>query len=255
MLVDLTIEMGKCLIKTKDGKWKLSEKGKKIALKRARLVAGINDKLTKLAEYMQSYVHDNHLLVYCGATTVLQGNRDRSDLDDEDLRQIDAVTDLLGNTLNMKVSQFTSKEDVKEREMLKCEFATGRNFQALIAIKCLDEGVNIPAIKTAFILASTANPKEYIQRRGRVLRLFKGKEYAVIYDFIALPRPLNEVSSITDEQLRRELTLVKNETTRAKEFARIALNMGEAGRVIDQIKRAYSINDYALKFEEDYHAE
>jgi len=122
----------------------------------------------------------------------------------------------------------------------------------MIAIKCLDEGVNIPAIKIAFILASTTNPKEYIQRRGRVLRLYKGKDYAVIYDFIAIPRPLDEVPSITNEQLRRELSLVKNELVRAKEFARIALNMGEAERIIDSIKGAYSINDYALEFEEEY---
>ncbi len=250
---DLTIEMGKCLMKAKDGKWKLNEKGKKIALKRARLVAGIEDKLTKLAEYIQPFIHDNHLLVYCGATTVLQDNHDRSDLDDDDLRQIDAVTHLLGEELDMRVSQFTSKENITEREVLKREFAAGDNLQALIAIKCLDEGVNIPAIKTAFILASTTNPKEYIQRRGRVLRLYKGKEYAVIYDFIALPRPLDEVASITEEQLRREITLVKNELARAGEFARIALNMGEAEQVIDAIKEAYSINDYALEFEEDYY--
>jgi len=175
-----------------------------------------------------------------------------SDTDNEDLRQIDVVTDLLGNKLNMKVSQFTSNEDISEREMLKSEFKAGYNLQALIAIKCLDEGVNIPAIKTAFILASTTNPKEYIQRRGRVLRLYEGKEYAMIYDFIVLPRPLNKVSSITEEQLRRELTLVKNELARAKEFARIASNMGEAERVIDEIKKAYSIDDYSIKFEEDY---
>lgn len=250
---ELTIEMGKCLMKGKDGKRSLNEKGKKIALKRARLVAGIEDKLTKLAEYIQPYIHDNHLLVYCGATTVLQDNRDRSDLDNDDLRQIDAVTHLLGETLDMKVSQFTSKEDIAEREVLKREFAAGDNLQALIAIKCLDEGVNIPAIKTAFILASTTNPKEYIQRRGRVLRLYRDKDYAVIYDFIALPRPLDEVAAITKEQLRREMTLVKNELARAEEFARIALNMGEAEHIIDAIKEAYSINDYALEFEEDYH--
>lgn len=252
---DLSIEMGKCLTKGKDGGWTLNEKGKKIALKRARLVAGIEDKLTKLVEYIRPYIHDNHLLVYCGATTVLQDSSDKSDFENDDLRQIEAVTRLLGEQLGMKVSHFTSREDITEREVLKREFAAGETLQALIAIKCLDEGVNIPAIKTAFILASTTNPKEYIQRRGRVLRLYKGKEYAVIYDFIALPRPLDEVASITDEQLRRELTLVKNELTRASEFARIALNMGEAERVIDAIKEAYSIDDYALKFEEDYYAE
>ncbi|MBS3887414.1 MAG: DEAD/DEAH box helicase family protein [Dethiobacter sp.] len=252
LYTELTIEIGKCLVKGNDGRTTLSEKGKRIALKRARLVAGIEDKLTKLRDCIQPYVNDTHLLVYCGATTVLQDNRDRSETSDDDIRQIDAVTRLLGNSLNMRVSQFTSKEDITEREVLKREFAAGDNLQALIAIKCLDEGVNIPAIKTAFILASTTNPKEYIQRRGRVLRLYKGKEYAVIYDFIALPRPLDEVSSITDEQLNRELSLIKNELARAEEFARIAMNMGEAERVIGKIKEAYSINDYAITYEEEF---
>ena len=253
--VDLTIEMSKCLIKGKDGKSKLNDKGKRIALKRARLVAGIEDKLTKLAEHIKPYISDKHLLVYCGATTILRDDRDRSETNDEDLRQIDAVTHLLGNILSMKVSQFTSKEDIAEREVLKREFAEGDNLQALIAIKCLDEGVNIPAIKTAFILASTTNPKEYIQRRGRVLRLYPDKEYAEIFDFIALPRPLDEVASLTNEQISRELTLVKNEIARAEEFARLAMNMGEAEKVVDAIKEAYSINDYEIIFEEDYYCE
>ena len=73
---------------------------------------------------------------------------------------------MLHNEYDMKVSQFTSREKNSERERLKKEFADGKNLQALIAIRCLDEGVNIPQIKTAFILASTTNPKEYIQRRG-----------------------------------------------------------------------------------------
>ena len=230
----------------------MSEKGKILALARARLVAGAEDKITKLEEYIRPYLHDRHILVYCGATKLLRENQDFTTVDDEDLRQIDVVTDLLGNKLNMKVSQFTSKEDVEEREILKREFADGDTLQALIAIKCLDEGVNIPKIKVAFILASTTNPKEYIQRRGRVLRLAEGKEYAEIYDFITLPRPLDDVPSLTVEQMKKELSLVKNELCRAEEFARIAMNMVEAESVLDEIKKAYSINDNLITFEEDF---
>ena len=248
----LTYEIGKCMIKGKNGKMTLSERGKMIALARARLVAGAEDKITKLEQYIQPYIHDKHILVYCGATKLLNENQDYTSVDDEDMRQIDVVTDLLGNKLSMKVSQFTSKEDVEERKILKREFAQGETLQALIAIKCLDEGVNIPKIKVAFILASTTNPKEYIQRRGRVLRLAEGKEYAEIYDFIALPRQLDEVPSLTEEQLKKELTLVKNELSRAEEFARIAMNMVEAEMVLDTIKEAYSINEKLINFEEDF---
>lgn len=252
---DLTYQISKCLIKGKDAKLRLSERGKILAMRRARLVAGVADKLTKLVEYIAPYVNDNHILVYCGATNVLREDEDYSETAEEDLRQIDAVTDLLGNGLNMKVSQFTAREDISERKRLKDEFASGDNLQALIAIKCLDEGVNIPAIRTAFILASTTNPKEYIQRRGRVLRLSKGKDYAEIFDFITLPRPLCDVPSLIREQVKRELTLVKNELARAQEFSRIAMNMAEAERVINEIKESYSINDFAINIEEDYEYE
>ena len=78
--------------------------------------------------------------------------------------------------------------------------------QALVAIKCLDEGVNIPNIHTAFILASSTNPKEYIQRRGRVLRKAPGKDYAVIYDFVTLPFPIDEIEMQSEAVILASLT-------------------------------------------------
>lgn len=220
---NLSYEIGKCIMKDKNGKIKLSSKGEKLALKRSRIIAGAKNKLTMLEEVIQPYIHDKHILVYCGATKGLEQNQDRSDVDSEDIRQIDAVTDLLGNKLGMEVSQFTSKESVEEREVLKREFSAGDTLKVLIAIKCLDEGVNIPKIKTAFILASTTNPKEYIQRRGRVLRLAEGKEYAEIYDFITLPYDTESVTLLTEAQVKRNFTLVKNELRRAEEFSELLL--------------------------------
>lgn len=157
---NLTTQIAKCLTKDKRGKTVLSEKGKRLALQRSRLVAGASGKIQALEKYIMPYIEDKHILVYCGATTVFDGNQENMQIDNDEIRQIDLVTDLLGNKLHMKVSQFTSKENVEERNILKREFADGSNLQALIAIKCLDEGVNIPKIKTAFILASTNNPKE-----------------------------------------------------------------------------------------------
>lgn len=242
---ELTHEMSKCIMFHKDGTKGLSERGKHIALKRARLIAGGRQKILALEKAIQPYIHDKHILVYCGATTMLSENADISDTDNEDIRQIEAVSSLLGNKLGMKTARFTSDEGVDERSTLKKEFARG-DLQALVAIKCLDEGVNIPAIKTAFILASTTNPKEYIQRRGRVLRKHKDKEFAVIYDFITLPHPIGGVHYLTEAQRKLELTLVKNELKRAEEFARISRNRPEAMKIIEPIKEAYAINEYLL---------
>lgn len=248
---NLSYEIGKCIMKGKNGKMKLSSRGERLALQRSRIVAGARNKVTMLEEVIQPYIHDKHILVYCGATKGLEQNQDRSDVDSEDIRQIDIVTDLLGNKLGMDVSQFTSKESVEEREVLKREFSAGDTLKVLIAIKCLDEGVNIPKIKTAFILASTTNPKEYIQRRGRVLRLAEGKDYAEIYDFITLPYGIEEVTSLTAAQVKRNSTLVKNELRRAEEFSRIAVNMVESASLIDEIKDAYGIQELNWSSEEE----
>lgn len=249
--IQLSNEISRCTLTSKDGKTKLSERGKRLAIKRARIVAGASDKLVKLAKYIEPYKSDKHILVYCGATTILQYNLDYSEINYDDYRQIDAVTSLLGNTLGMKVAQFTSREDINKRELLKKEFAKGDTMQVLVAIKCLDEGMNIPNIKTAFILASTTNPKEYIQRRGRVLRLAEGKEYAEIYDFITLPRRLDEVHYLTNEQIKKEISLVRNEVVRAKEFARLAINQSQSEKVINNIIEVYFNNETSFYREED----
>ena len=248
----LSYEIAKCIIMGKDGSIKLNERGKRLALQRARIVAGAKGKLKALEELIKPYIGEKHILVYCGATKGLQQDSDYTDVDEEDRRQIEEVTDLLGNKLKMEVSQFTSREGVEKRAVLKREFKSGDTLKVLIAIKCLDEGVNIPMIKTAFILASTTNPKEYIQRRGRVLRKAEGKDFAEIYDFITLPFAIDKASSLTVFQIKRNLTLVKNELARAEEFSRLAMNMVDSARLIDEIKDAFGIHEIQdVKTEED----
>lgn len=239
----LTKEISKNIVKAKGGKVKLTEYGKIVAMKRARLVAAASGKLEALREAILPYRDDNYILVYCGAASIFQEDEYGAKDEDDELRQIDLVTNMLGNDLGMKVSQFTSKEDMDERMILKQEFAKGDNLQALIAIKCLDEGVNIPQIRTAFILASTTNPKEYIQRRGRVLRLAEGKECAEIYDFITLARPLEDVQSLPVEYTQYDKSLVVRELARMEEFARIADNPIDSHELIWDIREAYHIED------------
>ena len=248
----LSYEMSKCMIKDKNGKFKLNKRGEILALKRSRVVAGAMQKLEALKREITPYKDDNNILVYCGATRVLDDSDTSSD-DESDIRQIEAVTKILGNELNMSVARFTSEESMEERASIKEHFQDGGKLQAIVAIKCLDEGVNIPGIRTAFILASTTNPKEYIQRRGRVLRKANNKPFAEIYDFVTLPRPLDSVSGLTIEQANRDKTLVKNELARIKEFGRLALNSMLANNLIWEIEEAYHLNDTDLEKEgEDF---
>lgn len=236
-------EMSKCLIKGKDGKYKLNKRGEILALERTRIVAGASQKLDALREQIRPYKNDNNILVYCGATNVANEMAEYTVTDEADIRQIEAVTRILGNEFNMEVAKFTSEENMETRATIKEQFQKGDRLQAIVAIKCLDEGVNIPGIRTAFILASTTNPKEYIQRRGRVLRKAENKPFAEIYDFVTLPRELDSVSALTTEQAQRDLSLVKNELARIKEFGRLSMNSMEANDLIWDIQEAYHIVD------------
>lgn len=97
--------------------------------------------------------------------------------------------------------------------------ATLRHFDenggVVVSIKCLDEGVDIPNADHALILASSRNPREFIQRRGRVLRKAGGKSLATVYDAILQPESLNDASG---------MSLLQGELARAGNFARDALN-------------------------------
>lgn len=211
-----------------------------LLIKRARIISGCKEKVPKLVEVMKPYRTDNYILVYCGATKY---DNDSSDLkDDDEVRQIEKVNKRLYYELGMKVHKFTSEENKEERDEIKRRFASGTELQVITAIKCLDEGVNIPSIKKAFILASSTNPKEYIQRRGRVLRRAKGKEYAEIFDFITLPRPLEEVQFCSEEELSCDLSLVRKEFLRMIDFAETARNPFEIDKLKEDIQNAYNQN-------------
>lgn len=88
----------------------------------------------------------------------------------------------------------------------------------LVSIKCLDEGVDIPAVSHAFILASSQNPRQFIQRRGRVLRKSPGKQLAVVHDAIVIP--------VDAEEEKDQISLLRAELVRALQFADSALNKG-----------------------------
>jgi superfamily II DNA or RNA helicase len=93
----------------------------------------------------------------------------------------------------------------------------------LVSIKCLDEGIDIPAVSHAFILASSQNPRQFIQRRGRVLRKSREKLMAVIHDAIVVP--------VDAQNEPEQIALLKAEMIRALQFADAALNKGAGSRL------------------------
>ena len=227
----LTKQIIKCITE-ENGKRTLSDTGQMLLFKRTRLVAGAEEKVNRLKELMQLYTNEKHILIYCGATRGFERYKGEKE------RQIDIVEKMLGNELYMSTHRFTAEEDNKTRRLIKEGFADG-DYQVITAIKCLDEGVNIPNIHTAFILASSRNPKEFIQRRGRVLRPSKGKTRAIIYDFVTLPRPLNEVKF---GDIDSDRALIVGELARIYEFGRFSINSRVASELMEDIKSTYNLD-------------
>ena len=230
----------------KNGKTKITEEGQKLLFMRARLLAGAKAKLPMLMKLMEPYRDKANILVYCGATMIEDG--DSGDL----VRMVDETTRQIEEGLHMRAHRFTAEEDLIQRKQIKQFFVDGI-YQVVTAIKCLDEGVNIPGIETAFIMASTKNPKEFIQRRGRLLRTSPGKKKAVIYDFITLPKDIHYVKMADYEGDRSQ---VVGEMARIKEFGDLSLNPLEAEKLNMDIMSAYqtyiNIDEEMKAMEESY---
>jgi len=154
--------------------------------------------------------------------------------------QIDIVQGIL-NEKNIIQHKFTQEEGIRpdqryggisEREYLLKKFSDG-TYQALVAMRCLDEGLDIPQAHMGIILASTGNPRQYIQRRGRLLRRCKGKDGAIIYDVLMLPPPK---SSLSPSLLELERKILRKEFQRYQEFAYIATNVLECIRKIQEVE-------------------
>ena len=240
----LTVQISQAM-KKKNGKMVLSEYAKQLLMRRSKIIAGAKGKLPELKRQMEPHISENHILIYCGSATIKE-NED----DEFGRRQIDLVSEMLGNDLGMRVGRFTSRENIKERAQIRDAFSKGDLLQALVAIKCLDEGVNIPNIQTAFILASSTNPKEYIQRRGRVLRKALGKNYAVIYDFVTLPFPVNEIGTQRESVIHATKGLIKRELIRMLDFAELAENPSKTFDLVYELKHGFNIQEEELKREE-----
>ena len=198
----------------------ISEALERLLIKRATLLNRAENKLTKLAELLTDKTDSlHHTLFYCAPG------------------RLTPVLELL-TTLGLRVAKFTAKEPADERrEMLKM-FTSG-HLQALVAMRCLDEGVDIPSTRTAYILASSSNPKEFIQRRGRILRQSPGKEHADIHDLIAVP-PM-DYRQYPTATFRTERKIIGRELERFNEFAGMALNKFEARDKIWELAKNYDL--------------
>jgi len=189
----------------------------RLAQKRANIVKSAENKYSRLRTVLNRLDPIDHLLVYTNS------------------EQLEHVQEIL-NAEGLIQHKFTYHEDSDERERILSGFEEGE-YDALVAMKCLDEGVDVQATKQAILMSNTGNPKQFVQRRGRVLRQFPGKEKSTIFDFIVVP-----TTNPDAELVESEKGILKKELRRFEEFAANAYNEVEARNKIGNLRIQYQIS-------------
>lgn len=116
------------------------------------------------------------------------------------------------------------------------QFSDGE-IQVLTSMKCLDEGVDVPRSELAIFCASTGNPRQFIQRRGRILRKHKDKHMAIIHDLVVVP----EVNTQSDSY-EMEKKLLRNELLRVREFSMMSENSDDTIKELEEIINYYNLS-------------
>jgi superfamily II DNA or RNA helicase len=219
-----------------------------LLLKRKRIIHKAENKLPKFKTIINQEFNKRGNLKYTLIYTpegILENNdniiEDNYIENEEDIYLIDqytkAITDI---DYSIMARKFTSK--TKNRKSVIKQFSEG-NLHVLTSMKCLDEGVDVPRAELAIFCASTGNPRQFIQRRGRVLRKSKGKQFAYIHDLVVIPKLDMDKN---DETFNTERSFILNEMKRVENFFSLAINKAEVYEKLSEICMHYNISLYDI---------
>ena len=222
-----------------------------LLLKRKRIIHKAENKLPKFKAIINQEFSKRGNLKYTLIYTpegVLENNdnilQDNYVENEEDIYLIDqytkAITDI---DYSIMARKFTSK--TKNRKSVIKQFSES-DLHVLTSMKCLDEGVDVPRAELAIFCASTGNPRQFIQRRGRVLRKSKGKQFAYIHDLVVIPKFDMDKN---DETFNIERSFILNEMKRVENFFSLAINKAEVYEKLSKICMHYNISLYDINNE------
>lgn len=215
-----------------------------LLLKRKRIIHKARNKEAVFAEILRKRFREKGHLKYT-LVYVPEGNRRDEEADVFDQREtletdeeaqhlIDRYTAIVKSvSRTTTVCEFTSSS--KERDSLLRSFAKG-DLEVLTSMKCLDEGVDVPRSEMAIFCASTGNPHQFIQRRGRILRKHKDKNFAEIHDLIVAP-----MMSSASDSFQMERRLLEMEMRRVRDFASLSENADYTYTALKDITTYYNI--------------
>jgi superfamily II DNA or RNA helicase len=227
---NLTREIGRAMARENGDE--MSARLKQLLLKRTRLIGSAAEKMPALKRTILELGYPlKKAIIYCG-----DGQTEGQD--DDSIRQVVAACRLLGEECDARVRKFTCDESEEEREEILDGLRIGR-LDGIVAIRCLDEGIDVPEARLGFLLASSNNPRQFVQRRGRLLRKAEGKDFAHIWDFIIDPPDFSGCDD--DSAFNVERRLFQRELRRIVEFCRSAENGVAALNRLHDLRRRYNL--------------
>jgi superfamily II DNA or RNA helicase len=210
---------------------------KSLLMRRARLIGAAQNKMIELERLLDAKKVERHSLFYCSDGRTLVDDDEDVGVDQAEMKQRHAVAQTLLQR-GVRASPFTSDENRWQRREILRHFKDGET-EALVAIRCLDEGIDVPACRTAYLIASSRNPRQFIQRRGRILRRSPGKDSALIYDFVVvMPEGHSSIENSAIDFLRNELG-------RVADFARNSLYPASSVKPLLPWLKKYNLEHFA----------
>ena len=217
-----------------------------LLIKRKRIIHKAFNKLDVFKEIVSHRLEEKGNLKYT-LVYVPEGNfpdtYEADTYDNRDIIKDDPESEHLIDQFTQAIREAGSKITVKEftsqsadREKTLKDFASG-NLEVLTSMKCLDEGVDVPRSELAIFCASTGNPRQFIQRRGRILRTHPDKDFATIHDLVVIP----EVSP-SSESYKMERSLVLSELSRVKNFAMLSKNLDYTIQALEHTLEYYKLS-------------
>lgn len=238
------VKKSKQLIKYFDNQTKRYKDCKEVEillLERKRIIHKAHNKLAVFKKILEDEFSERGNLKYTLVYVPEGIEPNYDDVDDfiediEDISLINEYTRAVSSTdSSIMVKQYTSNT-VNRNDVIK-GFQQGK-IDVLTSMKCLDEGVDVPRSELAIFCASTGNPRQFIQRRGRVLRIHDDKTFAVIHDLVVVP-------NIDDEStFEMEKNMIKKELERVVDFSNLAINKIDTYNELRPILNHYNLNLY-----------
>ena len=219
----------------------------RLLLKRKRIIHKATNKLAATIEILkQQFLEKGNLkytFIYVPEGGTFEIREEEDEVIEENIRLINQYTrEVAKIDGKILVNQFIS--GMKDRNDILQQFQNGQ-IDVIASMKCLDEGVDIPRAETAIFCSSTGNPRQFIQRRGRILRKHPAKNHAVIHDLVVMPDYENQLEG--SENYNLEKRMIETELERVMYFASLAKNPYFTEDIFRDVCIHYNLNIYTIQ--------